>query len=125
MYIYICTFCLPAGLTGLRLGGLASGPSKIDSKSLLSACEMRKTCVRVNPRLTRYIYVYIYVYAHIYIDIDIDIYMSKIDSKSLLFACEMGRRPLAIDYRIVPGSFPTLLCQLECATLPWTLSQEA
>jgi len=30
----------------------------------------------------------------------------------------------SIDYRIVPGSFPNPVCQLECATLPWDAAAE-
>jgi len=30
-----------------------------------------------------------------------------------------------IDYRIVSGSFPSPVAELECVTLPWRLLQEA
>jgi len=32
---------------------------------------------------------------------------------------------LVIDYRIVHGSFPNPVAELECVTLPWRLLQEA
>ena len=34
-------------------------------------------------------------------------------------------RSRAIDYEIVPGSFPNPVAELECVTLPWRLLQEA
>ena len=32
---------------------------------------------------------------------------------------------ISIDYGIDPGSFPNLVAELECVTLPWRLLQEA